>query len=317
MAMQSDFPKCPICGSTTGYEFSGMVGKYAKCLTCSAKWRLLIENQRLTGLTLHELPKNGTALCKVASMNAPLFVAIGQPFDLAFWKNLALDGKICWEHLAKSVDHSFLNCVVKENGESILHSWEGNRVLELPPAMQRTPMAGPARPRPMLQLGALLLTSRRLIWLEKRRTGVWKPVISFQVAKEISLENVKGISGESGDSNTWDALKKVSIVDNSGENLFNLLYGFVELLKPMIEDAVRMRRDEIESERRKDKVHVMLDFSFLKTYMEKGGLIMQVLKCPECGASVSFPNSGNETECSHCGKVIYAQDVFEKVKSIL
>jgi DNA-directed RNA polymerase subunit RPC12/RpoP len=51
--------------------------------------------------------------------------------------------------------------------------------------------------------------------------------------------------------------------------------------------------------------------------MEKGGLIMQVFKCPECGATVDFPKSGNETKCSHCGKSIYAQDVFEKVKGLI
>jgi len=38
----------------------------------------------------------------------------------------------------------------------------------------------------------------------------------------------------------------------------------------------------------------MLDFSFLKTYMEKGGLVMQVLKCPECGAGAEFPKTGTK-----------------------
>ena len=94
-------------------------------------------------------------------------------------------------------------------------------------------------------------------------------------------------------------------------------YAFLELLKPMIENAIKTRRAEIDAEKRKDKVHVMLDFSFLKTFMEKGGLIMQVLKCPECGATVDFPKSGNETKCSHCGKAIYAQDIFEKVKGLI
>ena len=109
----------------------------------------------------------------------------------------------------------------------------------------------------------------------------------------------------------------MSIVDDDGENQFTLQYAPLELLKPMIESAIKMRTDEIEAERKKDKVHLMLDFSFLKTMMEKGGLVMQVLKCPECGATVEFPKSGNETKCNHCGKPIYAQDVFEKVKGLI
>ena len=84
----------------------------------------------------------------------------------------------------------------------------------------------------------------------------------------------------------------------------------------MIESAIKTRKDENEAERKRDKIHVMLDFSFLKSIMEKGGLVMQVLKCPECGATVDFPKTGNETKCNHCGKTIYAQDVFEKVKGI-
>ena len=312
MALQSELPKCPICGSIAGYELSGIVGKYNKCFKCMAKWKLCIENQRLVGLILHELPKNGLALYKVTSTNAPLYVEIGKPLGLAFWKNLKLDGKIDWEFLSKSIDSTILNCVIKGNAESILHSWTGNHIVQNVKVIQGNSVVTTTP-----QLGALLLTSQRLIWLERRQTGVWKPQISFQVAYETPLENIKGISAESGDSNSWALPRKVSIVDDTGEKILNLQYAFLELLKPIIESAIKTRRDEIETEKKKDKVHIMLDFSFLKTIMEKGGLIMQVLKCPECGATVDFPKSGNETKCSHCGKSIYAQDVFEKVKGLI
>jgi ribosomal protein S27E len=51
--------------------------------------------------------------------------------------------------------------------------------------------------------------------------------------------------------------------------------------------------------------------------MEKDGLFMQVLKCPECGGTVEFPQSGNQAKCSHCGKTIYAEDIFEKIRKLL
>ena len=178
--------------------------------------------------------------------------------------------------------------------------------------------AGPGRAQPMmLQTGALLLTSRRLIWLERRQIGVWKPQINYQVAVDMPLESVKSVSAEMGDSGDWEKTRKVSIVSDEGEKTFNLQNAFQELVRPMVENAIKQRRDEMEAEKKRDKVHVMLDFSFLKSVMEKGGMMMQVLKCPECGATVDFPKSGNQTVCTHCGKTIYAQDVFEKIKGLI
>ena len=312
MSIQQELPQCPVCGSTSGYELSGMVGKFAKCSQCQTKWKLFIENQKITGLTLYELPKNGAALYKVASTNLPLFIALGKPIALPFWQNLKLDGKIDWEFLSNAVDPTILKSVIIDKSEFVLNAWTGNRHIQ-----NINVAPGPARARMILQIGALLLTSRRLIWLERRQIGVWKPQMTYQVALDMPLENIKGILAESGDCGTWASAKKVSIVTNDGENTFNLQSAFQELLRPMIESAIKMRIDENEAEKKREKIHVMLDFSFLKSVMEKGGLVMQVLKCPECGATVDFPKTGNETKCVHCGKTIYAQDVFEKVKGLI
>jgi DNA-directed RNA polymerase subunit RPC12/RpoP len=61
----------------------------------------------------------------------------------------------------------------------------------------------------------------------------------------------------------------------------------------------------------------MLDFSFLKEYMSKGGLNLQVIKCPSCGGTVEFPQSGDKTVCKYCNNTILAQDIFEKVKGLI
>jgi ribosomal protein S27E len=312
MSLQQELSQCPVCGATSAYELSGIVGKYAKCSQCETKWKLIMENQKIVGLAMHELPKNGEGLFKVASTNAPLFIEIGKPIALSFWKDLKLDGKIDWAFLSSAVDPTVLKCIIIDKSESVLNLWTGNRLVK-----NDKVTVGPASTRMLIQFGALLLTSRRLIWLEKRRMGVWKPQFTYQVALDMPLEEIKGISAESGDSGNWEATKKVSIVANDGEKTFNLQNSLQELLKPMIECAIKMRKDENEAERKRDKIHVMLDFSFLKSIMEKGGLVMQVLKCPECGATVDFPKSGNETKCNHCGKTIYAQDVFEKVKGLI
>lgn len=219
-----------------------------------------MENQKIVGLALHEFPKNGAALYKVSSTNAPLFIEIGKPIALAFWKDLKLDGKIDWEFLSKAVDPCVLKCVIIDKSESILNLWTGNRHIK---NTNKAP-AGPAQPRMVFQFGALLLTSRRLIWLEKRRMGVWKPQFTYQVALDMPLEDIKGVSAESGDSGNWESAKKVSIVTNDGETIFALQNSLQELFKPMIECAIKMRKDENEAERKRDKIHVMLDFSFFE-----------------------------------------------------
>ena len=297
--MQSEFPKCPVCGLTSGYESSGLFGKYSKCLNCMTKWKLLVDNQRIVGLMLHELPKNGAALYKVSRTGFPLFVEIGKRLGLDFWKNLELDGKIDWRFLSKNVDKSISNYFVKEDTETLLHSWAGRHST----GMKREVYFNAEFSTEGKDSGVLLLTSQRLIFFRKPLTGV---------ALDIRLPDIVGISGINAGSYIF-----LSVVDGRGEHKFWLDHTFLELVKPMIENAIMMRRGELEAERKKDKVHVLLDFSFLRDTMEKGGLTMQALKCPECGASMDFPKSGNVIKCTYCSKAIYAQDVFEKVKDLI
>jgi ribosomal protein S27AE len=50
---------------------------------------------------------------------------------------------------------------------------------------------------------------------------------------------------------------------------------------------------------------------------EDGYVVVQNLKCPECGASVRFPDAGSQSVCDHCGANIYANDVFKKIKDLI
>lgn len=60
-----------------------------------------------------------------------------------------------------------------------------------------------------------------------------------------------------------------------------------------------------------------LDFSSLKSLMEKGGIVLAELKCPHCNAPIKMPKDGNQTICEHCRSVIYAHDIFEKIKALI
>jgi ribosomal protein S27AE len=59
------------------------------------------------------------------------------------------------------------------------------------------------------------------------------------------------------------------------------------------------------------------DFGQPKELLWKGGLQLQMLKCPNCGASVEFPESGSATKCRYCGSTIYTQSLLDRLRSIL
>jgi DNA-directed RNA polymerase subunit RPC12/RpoP len=64
-------------------------------------------------------------------------------------------------------------------------------------------------------------------------------------------------------------------------------------------------------------VQYILDFSFLKAEMEKGGLVVQSVKCPSCSAAIALPQTGSTTKCEYCGATVFAQDVFDRIKGLM
>jgi ribosomal protein S27AE len=81
--------------------------------------------------------------------------------------------------------------------------------------------------------------------------------------------------------------------------------------------ALKLRAESLEAEKKRERIQVILDLAALKEYMVKGGLVLQTMKCPECGAPLKLPQSGSQTRCEHCGNTIFAQDIFEKIKSLI
>jgi len=314
--MESSFPKCPVCGQSSGYVVSGIFRNYVQCQYCLAKWKLSLYQGRLNSLLLHELPKNGQALWRVPSLSAPLYVVLGREYPVDFWLKLGLVSGVDWEYLGKCVSTAAASAAIMGKGEKPLACWDGFRAVS-----QARTVSGQTSYSAVDESGSLLLTNRRLLWLgphvTKRGIIFTKTETSWLVRYEISLDGIKGITGSSGDSKSWATPTEIHIVDARGEHVFKLFYAFWEVFKPAVEAAVVLRQDEVEREKRQDKVQVMLDFSFLRKYMEDGGMVVQNLKCPECGASVKFPDAGSQSVCDHCGANIYANDVFKKIKDLI
>ena len=218
--------------------------------------------------------------------------------------------EVSWETLPKP-EPQVSDIVVLEKGEEILTSWDGNvekigkTVITKGRLIKRHKVVEVKEK----EKGTLVLTNKRLLWATRR--GIFGK--SYHLTQEIPLEDIKGVSRGGKIS------KYISIVDSENEYRLHLsgMYSSMPEFNPLIRTAMEARRKEIETEKRKARVHIMLDFSSLKDYMKKGGLVLQTVKCPVCSAPLKLPESGNQVTCEHCGNTVYAQDIFEKVKALI
>ncbi len=199
--------------------------------------------------------------------------------------------------------------IVFEKGENALNVWEGD--LESTVKAVRS-KKGRFRTKHRVveakekEKGALVLTNERVIWLKRR--GVFGK--SYHITFEIPLEDISGIS-ESGRIS-----RRITVSDRTGEYRFRIGVGLAEF-RNLVRNALTERKEALEEIRKKERVHVMIDFSSLKDYMKKGGLSLTTIKCPECAAPLKMPKEGTEIVCGYCRNTILAQDVFEKIKSLI
>lgn len=204
------------------------------------------------------------------------------------------------------------DALVLEEKEDIIQFWNGDYEARIT-AVKQTWLGSQPTTVKRRKNGILVLTSRKLVWIEER--GIFGK--SYHPLATIPLENLKGISMGGA------VLKYVSISDAQSEYIFHLssppIVNEIGLssFKAIVFVQAKARKQELETEKKRERIHVLLDFSFLRSYMAKGGLTLQTFKCPDCGAPVKLPESGKQTECKHCGSTVYAQDIFEKVKALV
>lgn len=124
--MEAVFPRCPVCGQSSGYVVSGVFRNFVQCRYCRAKWRLSSSSSRqLTGLLLHELPKNGQGLWRVQGLGAPLFTLMGREYSVDFWSKLALASGVDWDYLGHCVPVDVASAAIMSRGEKTLYCWSG------------------------------------------------------------------------------------------------------------------------------------------------------------------------------------------------
>jgi len=141
-----------------------------------------------------------------------------------------------------------------------------------------------------------VLTNQRLIVLKREFYALdLAEVKAIKLEKEFFLQSIQDFVTNGDD---------VHIYSDNVEYMFN--------------SGLSIRKDFREKIiQQKMKKPIVLDFSALKSVMEKGGIVLTTLSCPKCNGPIKMPDVGHETVCQYCGGTVYAQDVFKKLKTLL
>jgi hypothetical protein len=160
--------------------------------------------------------------------------------------------------------------------------------------------------------GNLFLTNKRLIF--EHASGIFSKRV--YVTLDLPLEGLEHVSVEGRFTKRLAVYAKKGFVSSFPVRL-DFFVEDPQQWQNRIAVASRTRIESIAIEKKKERVQIVLDFTALKDYMAKGGLVLQTIKCPECGAPLKLPESGVQTKCDHCGNTVLAQDLFEKIKSLI
>jgi len=160
--------------------------------------------------------------------------------------------------------------------------------------------------------GNLYLTSKRLIF--EHTTGIFSKRV--YVTLDLLLEAVSNVSIEGTFPKKLVVYAKKGYISSFPVRL-DFLVKEPKQWADKIASARQQRLESLDAEKKRERVQVVLDFTALKEYMAKGGLMLQTLKCPECGGPIRLPEAGSQTKCEHCGNMILAQDIFEKIRALI
>jgi len=148
----------------------------------------------------------------------------------------------------------------------------------------------------------LILTNQRFLYIKK----VGWLAKDYSVLYGVSLEDIMAVSPQK-----HGLVDKFEILEKSGKRMW-FAKNKIHSLIPIINKAIQERRDELELKQRKNRIHILLDFTSLRDVMEKGGLILKNFNCPKCNGSLPIPDHGKVLVCEYCNTPVKPIDIFEK-----
>ena len=178
------------------------------------------------------------------------------------------------------------------------------------------------------QEGMFVLSDRRMLFMSEEYK--WdKMVRTDEIIRSLGYAiDFSAIAGLRTSSDALTILVKHDEVNVREVHLFKISLVSWEDLRAKDEMTVEQARfnlqllvdryhEEMEKERSRMGTKVIMDFSFLKDILERGGIIIQSTKCPNCGSAVRFPEGGTMVRCTYCGSDLQAYDILERLRSII
>ena len=150
--------------------------------------------------------------------------------------------------------------------------------------------------------GFLIVTNQRLLFACK--LGILSK--EYAVMYGTNLENIVTIShGRFGFND------KLVILENNNEHR-DFIHPKIHDIIPAINSAISERKNQIQSQKEKEHIQIVLDFSSLKDVMSKGGFVMSTYKCPNCNGMIDIPEAGKVLVCQYCGTTIKPVDILRE-----
>src|SRR2546426_9125634 len=192
-------------------------------------------------------------------------------------------------------------------GESISNAWKTNMTT----GGLATMWAQEKGAHASMWRGYLVLTSQRLLFMQQ----VGMLTKTYMVKESIDLESLVNVSVQG-------VVKTLHVTfQSSGSSVNRIFHGTHGKGYFEIQNAIQSGRNArvmvMEEEKKRSRIQYVLDFSFLKTRLEKGGMIVSTIQCPSCSASLALPDAGTSTRCPHCGQSVVAQDIFNRMKGLI
>ncbi|MFZ7138232.1 MAG: hypothetical protein ACOWW1_07425 [archaeon] len=199
---------------------------------------------------------------------------------------------------------SWQDVIVLSDNEYVVASWKS--------ALSKNGNTIKNKQNKSMRMLKLVLTNHRLEYFGKDKIFGG----TYEFLLDIPLESIKVLttSGrlvKSAKIKTDDDEFHTSPLEPEDKKIPKNEYG--EYFREKVLEQIKERKRELDAK----KMSLLIDFSFLKAFIEKGGLVLTTFRCPNCNAPIELPKGGAETKCNHCNSVVYAQDVFEKVKKML
>ena len=155
--------------------------------------------------------------------------------------------------------------------------------------------------------GFLVVTNQRILFTCK--LGFMSK--TYGITYGINLEDIMSVSAGKVGFND-----KLVILDKNSQHR-DYVQPSINSFSPKINSAISKRKEHLHSQKEKERVHIVLDFSSLKETMFKGGIIMSTYNCPKCNGTVEIPEAGKVIFCQYCNTPIKPIDIFERIKSFI